>query len=53
MIDAAVVAQHNTPHSCWIIISGQVYNVTDFLAKHPGGASIILKVAGKVSSQFT
>jgi L-lactate dehydrogenase (cytochrome) len=33
--------------SCWVIIKGEVYDVTDFLDDHPGGAAIILKYGGK------
>ena len=33
--------------SCWVVINGQVYDVTDFLDEHPGGAAIILKYGGK------
>ncbi|KAL1967287.1 hypothetical protein VTN77DRAFT_3333 [Rasamsonia byssochlamydoides] len=45
--DAAEVAKHNTPDSCWVILYGKVYDVTDFLASHPGGTKVILKLAGK------
>ncbi|KAL1987551.1 hypothetical protein VTN96DRAFT_3478 [Rasamsonia emersonii] len=45
--DAAEVAKHNTPDSCWVILYGKVYDVTDFLSSHPGGAKVILKLAGK------
>lgn len=41
------VAKHNTRESCWIIVHGKVYDVTEFLPEHPGGAKIILKYAGK------
>ncbi|KAJ3571579.1 hypothetical protein NP233_g3659 [Leucocoprinus birnbaumii] len=41
------VAQHNSPDSCWVIIQNNVYDVTDFLPEHPGGAKIILKYAGR------
>ncbi|EED78421.1 predicted protein [Postia placenta Mad-698-R] len=41
------VAQHNSASSCWVIISDKVYDVTDFLPEHPGGAKIILKYAGR------
>ncbi|KAF8552935.1 hypothetical protein OG21DRAFT_1317694 [Imleria badia] len=41
------VALHNSRESCWIIIHGNVYDVTDFLDDHPGGSKIILKYAGK------
>ncbi|KAJ5902822.1 hypothetical protein N7495_003350 [Penicillium taxi] len=46
VFDAAEVAKHNTPDSCWVILYGKVYDVTDFLSNHPGGAKIILKLAG-------
>ncbi|KAI8995498.1 FMN-dependent dehydrogenase-domain-containing protein [Trametes punicea] len=41
------VAKHNSPSSCWVIIKNKVYDVTEFLPDHPGGAKIILKYAGK------
>jgi cytochrome b involved in lipid metabolism len=37
----------STRESCWVIIKGQVYDVTNFLDDHPGGAAIILKYGGK------
>ncbi|KAI1045924.1 hypothetical protein LB505_007983 [Fusarium chuoi] len=47
VFDAAEVAKHNTPESCWVILYGKVYDVTEFLPSHPGGKKIILKLAGK------
>ncbi|CCL99735.1 uncharacterized protein FIBRA_01757 [Fibroporia radiculosa] len=41
------IAQHNSSSSCWVIISNKVYDVTEFLPDHPGGAKIILKYAGR------
>ncbi|KAH9937553.1 FMN-dependent dehydrogenase-domain-containing protein [Fomitopsis serialis] len=41
------VAQHNSIRSCWVIIKNRVYDVTEFLPEHPGGAKIILKYAGR------
>ncbi|KZP10658.1 hypothetical protein FIBSPDRAFT_872351 [Athelia psychrophila] len=41
------VATHNSRKSCWIIVHGKVYDVTEFLDDHPGGSKIILKYAGK------
>lgn len=43
----AEVAQHNSKNSCWCIIHGKVYDLTNFLPEHPGGENIILKYAGK------
>ncbi|RJE23437.1 Cytochrome b2 [Aspergillus sclerotialis] len=40
------IVQHNNRQSCWIAIHGAVYDVTDFLASHPGGETVILRCAG-------
>jgi L-lactate dehydrogenase (cytochrome) len=47
IFSAAEVASHNTAESCWVILYGNVYDVTDFLPSHPGGSKIILSLAGK------
>ncbi|KAI1815348.1 FMN-dependent dehydrogenase-domain-containing protein [Poronia punctata] len=41
------VEKHNDKKSCWVIIHGKAYDVTEFLPEHPGGMNIILKYAGK------
>ncbi|CAL1696102.1 unnamed protein product [Somion occarium] len=41
------VSEHNTDKSCWVVIKNKVYDVTEFLPEHPGGAKIILKYAGR------
>ena len=41
------VAAHKTRNSCWVSRNGKVYDVTSFLADHPGGDDLILKYAGK------
>jgi L-lactate dehydrogenase (cytochrome) len=41
------VAQHTTTSSCWVIVQNKVYDVTDFLFDHPGGANVILRYGGK------
>ncbi|KAF9061806.1 FMN-dependent dehydrogenase-domain-containing protein [Rhodocollybia butyracea] len=51
MLSGKEVAQHNTRESCWIIVHGKVYDVTEFLDDHPGGSRIILKYAGKDATQ--
>jgi len=41
------VSKHNTPESCWMIVHGKVYNITEWLEKHPGGRQILLVSAGR------
>jgi L-lactate dehydrogenase (cytochrome) len=48
MLSALDVGQHNSRSSCWVIVSGQAYDVTEFMDHHPGGAGVILRYAGKV-----
>ena len=44
---AAEVSKHKTKNDCWIVINSKVYNVTNYLDFHPGGADMILMVCGK------
>ncbi|CZT47961.1 related to L-lactate dehydrogenase [Rhynchosporium secalis] len=49
--DAAEVAKHNSPESCWVSLYGDVWDITDFLPNHPGGSKIILKLAGRDATE--
>ncbi|KAF2221452.1 FMN-dependent dehydrogenase-domain-containing protein [Elsinoe ampelina] len=40
------VQQHRSVDSCWVVLYGNVYDVTKFLPDHPGGSKIILQLAG-------
>lgn len=41
------VELHNTPEDCWVVINGEVYDLSTFHNEHPGGSEIITKNAGK------
>lgn len=41
------VRKHCRREDCWIIIEGVVYDVTEYLSRHPGGSSILLSHAGR------
>merc|ERR1711866_32499 len=45
------VAKHVTKTDCWVVVSGQVLNVTKFLGEHPGGELAILTFAGKDATE--
>merc|ERR1719158_2762795 len=45
------VAKHNSKGDCWVILAGQVLNVTNFLSQHPGGELAILTFAGKDATE--
>lgn len=51
-IPLSEVARHNTPENCWVALNGKVYDMTEFLGRHPGGRSTILAWAGKDASTF-
>jgi len=45
------LATHNKPADCWLGINGNVYNVTNYVDMHPGGADLILMYCGKDATQ--
>merc|ERR1719453_188288 len=45
------VAKHNKKGDCWVVVNGQVLNVTNFLSQHPGGELAILTFAGKDATE--
>ncbi|THV84978.1 L-lactate dehydrogenase [Aureobasidium pullulans] len=49
-IDGTELAKHNNRQSCWLAVHGEVWDATNFLDQHPGGANLILKLAGKDAS---
>lgn len=61
MIDSSVkrviteeeLARHNQDGDTWLAVNGQVYDVSEYLAEHPGGRdSIILASGGDATEDF-
>jgi L-lactate dehydrogenase (cytochrome) len=46
LLIGTIVAKHNTAESCWVVLYGNVYDVTRFIPEHPGGSKVILQLAG-------
>ncbi len=45
------VKKHNTQTDCWSIVNGKVYNLTDWVSKHPGGSIRIIAMCGTNASK--
>jgi cytochrome b involved in lipid metabolism len=42
----AKVKENNSAASCWTVVSGNVYDLTQWIKSHPGGSSAILSLCG-------
>jgi cytochrome b involved in lipid metabolism len=42
----AQVKANNSAASCWSVIDGYVYNLTNWINSHPGGSGAILYLCG-------
>ena len=45
------VSQHNQKDDMWVIFSGSVFNITEFVESHPGGEDFLIEYAGKDITQ--
>nr|QBO56274.1 fatty acid desaturase 5/6-4 [Brachionus rotundiformis] len=45
------VKKHNKKDDCWIVVNQNVYNLTEFKKKHPGGSKIVEFYAGQDASE--
>eukprot|EP00955_Chlamydomonas_euryale_P112395 366130-Chlamydomonas_euryale.AAC.22 len=52
IISLEEVKQHTKDEDCWLVVHGNVYDVTDFLEEHPGGYDVILSVTGGSTNQM-
>jgi len=46
VLSLELVAQHVAPESCWSVVNGNVYDLTDWIARHPGGSGNIIRMCG-------
>lgn len=44
--------EHNSRSNMWFAIRGNVYDLTDFASRHPGGIDILLICAGRDMTQL-
>ncbi len=51
-VDSSELEKHNSLTDCWVLYDGEVYDVTDYLLKHPGGSQPIADHCGKTDSSF-
>lgn len=48
----AQVAEHNSENDCWTIINNNVYDITSYVPRHPGGDEILLACGKDGTSLF-
>ncbi|KAI4245112.1 MAG: hypothetical protein L6R40_002711 [Gallowayella cf. fulva] len=51
LLSTQQIAEHNTAKDLWIVVDGQVWDMTEFAPEHPGGIGIILQYAGQDASR--
>lgn len=47
IVDNNKIAEHNTESDCWVIYKNNVYDVTSYMASHPGGKQAIIPYCGQ------
>ncbi|KAI0160183.1 mitochondrial cytochrome-like protein b2 [Xylariaceae sp. FL1272] len=50
IISAHEIASRRSATDCWVVINDGVYDITEYLDQHPGGAAILLRQGGTVRS---
>ena len=50
VVTAAELSEHTSQDDCWFVVDGKVYDVTNWLAQHPGGGAVILGASADPSS---
>lgn len=48
------VAKHAIKNDCWVVINNNIYNLTHYIVRHPGGQGVIVDTCGgDATSAFT
>lgn len=50
LLTSLEIAKHNSSNDCWIIIDGNVYEVTNYIKLHPGGPQALTYFCGTDAS---
>lgn len=45
------VAKHKTEEDCWVVVNGQVLDVSKFMHEHPGGKQALMLFAGRDATE--
>ncbi|MCG5535387.1 cytochrome b5 domain-containing protein [Ectothiorhodospira mobilis] len=45
------VARHDHRKDCWMVIDAQVYDITDYLPRHPGSMDPVLEWCGREATE--
>ena len=51
ILSSSEIKKHSLKSDCWSLVNGNVYNLTTYVQKHPGGASVISNICGKDGSK--
>ena len=53
IVGSRQLAVHDSPDDAWVALHGAVYDVSDFVHMHPGGAHVILAFLGEdITDEF-
>jgi cytochrome b involved in lipid metabolism len=48
LLSVSEISKHNSDADCWIVVDGQVWDITGFAPDHPGGPGSQSRVYGRV-----